>query len=62
MSAKSKFVSSMLLFGTIGIFVHYLPLPSAFTAMVRGFVGAAFLLLVMAAKNRSPRRIALNRL
>lgn len=54
MTPRSKLISSMFLFGTIGIFVHYLPLPSAFTAMVRGFVGAAFLLLIMAAKKQRP--------
>ena len=38
---------SMLIFGTIGIFRRYIPLPSGIIAMTRGFVGAAFLLLVI---------------
>lgn len=58
---RSKLISSMFLFGTIGIFVHFLPLPSAFIAMVRGFVGAAFLLLLMAAKKQRPDRIAIKK-
>lgn len=40
-------VTSMLVFGTIGIFVKFIPLPSSIIAMVRGFLGGAFLLLVM---------------
>lgn len=61
MNPRSKLISSMFLFGTIGIFVHFLPLPSAFIAMVRGFVGAAFLLLLMAAKKQRPDRIAIKK-
>ena len=52
MSPRSKLLTSMFFFGTIGIFVHYLPLPSAFIAMVRGFTGAAFLLIYMALKKQ----------
>ncbi len=38
------FVSSMLIFGTIGIFRRYIPLPSAFLAFSRGILGGLFLL------------------
>lgn len=38
----------MLIFGTIGIFVKYIPLPSSVIAMARGFIGMLFLLGVMA--------------
>ena len=34
----------MLIFGTIGIFVKFIPLPSAVIAMTRGFIGGACLL------------------
>ena len=37
----------MLIFGTIGIFVKYIPLTSSTIAMARGYMGAAFLLFVM---------------
>jgi len=37
----------MLIFGTIGIFVKHIPLTSSTIAMIRGFMGAAFLLFVM---------------
>ena len=37
----------MLIFGTIGIFVKYIPITSSTIAMIRGFMGAAFLMFVM---------------
>ncbi len=37
------FIGSMLIFGTIGIFRRYIPLPSGFIAMVRGLLGGLFL-------------------
>lgn len=40
-------ISSMIIFGTIGIFKKYIPLPSASVAMFRGFIGAVFLIAVM---------------
>ncbi len=47
------FISSMLIFGTIGIFRRYIPFPSAFLAMVRGLLGG---LLVMGYVRLSGRR------
>jgi len=48
-SAKSKlmFLTAMFIFGSIGIFRKYIPLPSGMIAMCRGFIGVAFLLIVM---------------
>ena len=43
--AKLELIASMFIFGTIGIFVRYIPLPSTIIALVRGFVGAFFVLL-----------------
>lgn len=40
-------VTSMVIFGTVGVFRRAIPLPSAVIAMLRGGVGAAFLLLVL---------------
>ena len=37
----------MLIFGTIGIFVKFIPLPSGTIAMTRGYLGAVVLLLFM---------------
>ena len=36
------FTASMLIFGTIGIFRRYIPLPSAFLAFARGILGDCF--------------------
>lgn len=47
MNAYLKNVLAMCIFGTIGVFRRYLPLPSSFVAMARGVIGMAFLLLVM---------------
>ncbi len=44
----------MLIFGTIGIFVKYIPLTSGTIAMARGFMGAAFLLFVMLLSGKKP--------
>ena len=44
MIAKLKLITSMLIFGTIGIFVEYIDLPSGFIAFVRGAIGAICLL------------------
>lgn len=37
-------ISSMLIFGTIGIFRKFIPLPSGILAMSRGLIGALFLI------------------
>ena len=49
-------ISSMLIFGTIGVFRRYIPFSSAFLAMVRGLLGG---LLVMAWVRFSGRRAGL---
>ena len=43
----TKLIGSMLIFGTVGLVRVNIALPSAFIAMVRGFLGAAFILLVL---------------
>lgn len=52
-------VASMVIFGTIGIFRRLIPLPSASIAALRGIVGAAFLLLLNAARRKKPDRAAI---
>ena len=44
--AKRDLIFSVSVFGTIGIFVRWIGLPSSVIALVRGAVGAAFLLLL----------------
>ena len=48
MKSKLKLISSMLIFGTIGIFVRNIPLPSSVIALARGCIGLLFLLGVIA--------------
>ena len=51
---KIALLSAMTIFGTVGIFVRYIPLPSATIAFFRGALGFAFLLLVMSITGKKP--------
>lgn len=53
-TAKLQLLGAMGIFGTIGIFTHYIPLPSAAIACLRGVLGVAFLLLVMLVRGKKP--------
>lgn len=44
-TARLAIIVSMLIFGTIGIFVRHVPMPSSVIALVRGVVGTLFLLV-----------------
>lgn len=50
--AKIKMILSMLIFGSIGIFVSCIPLPSAVIALTRSLLGTLLLALVMLAGKR----------
>ena len=52
MKSKLEFMLSMAIFGSIGILVRYIPLPSAEIALFRGFIGSVFLALVMVHSGR----------
>lgn len=43
-NARVSLILSMIIFGTIGIFRKYIPLPSGIVACARGILGVAFLL------------------
>lgn len=58
---KLQLAASMLIFSTIGLFTRWIPLPSGVIALVRGAVGAAFLLAVMLAGRRKPDVAAIRR-
>ena len=45
-------VSSMLIFGTIGVFRRFIPLPSAFLACARGIIGGLCILLLIRLKGK----------
>lgn len=53
MRAKAELTVSVVFFGTIGLFVRYIPLSSAVISMVRGFIGAAFVLLFLLLRKKS---------
>lgn len=60
-AARLSVIGSMLIYGTIGIFVRYIPLPSAVIAMARGLIGAPFLLLVLLLRRSRPDMAGIKR-
>lgn len=50
--AMGALVTSMVIFGTIGVFRRHIDLPSSVIALMRGFIGTAFLLLSVLATGR----------
>src|SRR3954463_9388862 len=47
MKSKFSFLLSMIIFGTIGVFVRYIDLSSSEIALLRGLIGSLFLITVM---------------
>ncbi len=60
-NAKIKLISAMVVFGTIGIFVKYIPLPSSIIALARGFISTIFLLMIMKFGNNPISKEAVKR-
>ena len=58
---KRMLTASMVIFGTIGILRKYIPYASAFVALVRGIVGAVFLLAVVLLKREKPDWLAIRK-
>ena len=54
MNGKLKILTSMAIFGTVGIFVRFIPMASAAIAFCRGVLGCAFLLILMALTGKKP--------
>lgn len=61
MSSKLTFILSMAIFGTIGLFVRLIPLPSSMIALTRAVVGTFFLLVLLACKHKKPDWLAIRR-
>ena len=59
--AKIKYLSAMTLFGTIGIFVRYIPLSSTAIAFFRGVLGCLYLVGVMLIGRKKPDLAAIRR-
>lgn len=51
LGAYIKLVTAMLIFGSIGAFVRYIPLPSSIVAFFRAFIGIAFLGVIFLTKS-----------
>ena len=49
------FITSMLIFGTVGVLRRYIPLPSALLAFARGILGGLFLLVFVRASRKGAR-------
>ncbi len=55
MKSKLQFIMSMVIFGTIGVFVRNISLSSSKIALLRGLIGSLFLLVaVLSMKRRVP--------
>lgn len=59
--AKLKLIFSMVVFGSIGIFVRHISLPSEIIAMVRGLCGAAVLFIFSVVSKRKIDTSAIKR-
>lgn len=46
--AKGSLLAAMTIFGTVGIFVRYIPLPAATVAFFRGVLGLLFVVILLA--------------
>lgn len=49
-----KYLFAVILYGTIGYFLHFVNAESEFIVMCRGFIGSLFILLVMFIRNDLP--------
>ncbi|MEE0944623.1 MAG: DMT family transporter [Clostridia bacterium] len=52
--ARLMVVAAMLIFGTIGVFVKFIPLPSSVIAFARSIIGTVFLLTASVAGRKKP--------
>lgn len=60
-AAKARFTTAMFIFGTIGLFVRWIDLPSSVIALGRASIGMVFLLMVMAVKKERISKEAIRR-
>ena len=52
--AKLRLLAAMTIFGTVGIFVRYIPLPGATVAFFRGVLGLLFMVISMTLTGKKP--------
>ncbi len=51
---RIKYITSVFLYGTIGMFLRYVSLPSELVAMCRGIIGSLFILLFLKTRHTKP--------
>ncbi len=56
---RIKYITAVVLYGTIGTFLRYVRLPSELVAMCRGVIGSAFILLYLRARRSRLDRSAI---
>ena len=59
--ALAKLIFSMAIFGSIGVFVRWIPAERGMIAMLRGFIGSAVLLLFMLIIRKKPSFAAIKK-
>ncbi len=57
--SRSMLLTSVCIFGTIGVLRRYIPLSSSLIALVRGVIGSLFLILVLRISKKSLNRDAI---
>lgn len=60
-TAKLRMTVAMFIFGTIGLFVRWIPMPSSVIALARGLIGTIFLLAVIAMKKEPLSRTSIQK-
>ena len=58
---RAKYILAVALYGTIGMFLRYVHLPSELVAMCRGAIGSLFILAVLRVRRLRPDREAIRR-
>ncbi len=59
--AKLQYITAVVLFGTNGMLLRFVSLPSEIVVLCRGLLGTAFIALFLCAKGRRPDRYAVHR-
>ena len=58
---KTSLIASMLIFGTIGVLRRHIDIPSGALAMLRGYIGAAVLIVLTVITGKRPETAVLKR-
>ena len=58
---RLKYITAVVLYGTIGMFLRFVALPSEVVAMARGILGSAFIFLYLRVRGDRPDRAAIRR-